>query len=124
VEFLVRGLSPPARERAARPPPQIGLPAGLIWRFRPHVRAARGPSPRRLAARTHGDPREKPEVSPRFGLGVTAASRLLVARSSAARGQRYWRAVVTISYRLAHSTVSDSRFGADAKVEFAREFLF
>ena len=60
VEFLVRGLSPPARERAARSPPQIGLPTGLLRRFRPRVRASRDQSPRRLAARTHSDPRENP----------------------------------------------------------------
>jgi hypothetical protein len=105
------------RRRSDFPPASCGASARTSARREAHRRVASPPAPMAIPERSPRSPRGSVSVSP-------PPRGCLWHGHPRHRGQRYSRAVVTISYRLAHSTVSDSRFGADAKVEFARELEF
>ena len=104
------------RRRSDFPPASCGASARTSARREAHRRVASPPAPMTIPERSPA----VPEVRSRCHRRLAAACGT-VSRGTA--GQRYSRAVVTISYRLAHSTVSDSRFAPIAKQEFAREFL-
>ena len=96
------------RRRSDFPPASCGASARTSARREAHRRVASPPAPMAIPERSPRSPRGSVSVSP-------PPRGCLWHGHPRHRGQRYSRAVVTISYRLAHSTVSDSRFGADAK---------